>query len=266
MNQIFDINRVMLFSKLKFNLNKKMFLISTGGFFGLLFIITFFMAYSISPGEELIITNFHKVAYGIMLFAGTVFLASRSYYDMNTPEKSITQILIPASTFEKFIVPAFATSFGWLIFSFLSYEVFSAFVNFLWSGLFGLSIEFFYIFDSIKNEGIPDLLKGFLLIHSIYFLGATAFKKYPLGKTLLAGFLINAAITIFTLILMITMFGSLRYFGSTFDDNSAKHFIKQIFSPKFAENLSYAVEMVFTIFLPLTFYVAAFFKLKEREA
>jgi hypothetical protein len=255
----------MLFSKLKFNLSKKIFLISIGGFFSLIFIITFFMAYSISPGQEFYFDNFHTASFVFMLFAGTIFLAGRSYYDMNTPEKSLTQIMVPASTFEKFIIPAIATSLGWLIVSFLSYEVFAAFVNIVWSGLFGLSIELFNIFDLINNERLFEFSKGYLMVHSVFFLGATAFKKYPIAKTLLTGFLINVAFTFFTFLLIIIFFGTFNEFGHNFDNNFRSHFFENYFSIDFVKNLSKTVELIFTILIPSAIYIAAFFKLKERE-
>ena len=265
MNQILDIRRVLMYSKLKVDLNKKMFLIGLLGYFGFVFIVTFFIAVNITQGQEFILNNFHIGAYIFMLFGGGVFITGRSFHAMNTPEKSISQILIPVSNFEKYIVPLFSTTIGWVLLSFLSYEVFALLVNGLWSAVFDLSTGFLNMFESFPGQKIVEVFKGYILIHSIFFLGAATFKKYPIAKTALSVFIFNSITTFISLFLILILFGSFMDFGM-----ASKSFFEL-----YLENLDYSQELilklknigeaVFIIVIPLILYSAAFYKLKERE-
>ncbi len=68
MNQIFDIRRTLDFARYKFGLNRKLLLLSFLGYFALIFIISFFIAYySESPSAQ-VFDYFHLVSMGIMLF------------------------------------------------------------------------------------------------------------------------------------------------------------------------------------------------------
>ncbi len=266
MNQVFDFNRTLLYSKLKFNLNKKFLFLSLGGFFGILFVISFIIAANIPTGNVEPLFIFHTVAFVIMLFLGCIIVAGRSFQDMNTSEKALSQIMIPASGFEKFITTVLFSSVGWILITFISYEIFALLTNAIWAGIFGLDYKTFNVFDlpEMPADSIKYTLYFFFGIHSLFFLGASAFKKYPIAKTALAGFLVNQAFSLLFLVTILITFGSLLEFGEAMG-NIVDHLQAIDLELEDIEKYFIYPEILFAYILPATLYVAAYFKLKERE-
>jgi hypothetical protein len=265
MNQVFDINRVILFSKLKLNLNRKLFFITSGGFLAIIFIISFFMAYHLPPGSEWLLTNLHNVAFIIMLYGGAVFFGGRSYFEMNTGAKSIEQLMIPASVFEKFIIPALFTSFGWMFFSLVTYEVFAALTNGLWSAIFHLDLGFYNLLEMLGDEKWFTAVKFYFLVHATFFLGSAAFKKYAIPKTALALFIIQNGMNLIGFIFILIFFGNGVNFGFAVDATAQELNIKEWMENGGMQTLMSLSYWGSGVVLPIILYVAAYFKLKERE-
>ena len=270
MNQVFDFKRMMLLAKFKFNLHKKVLFLSVMGYFALLFIIGFFIAYANRDHTVVneFFTIFHYVSLPILMVLGSVLLAGRSFQDMNTPEKSTNQILIPASSFEKYSIYLVSTSLLWMIFSFVFYQAFSVLFNGLWSALYGFEFVFFNAFDIFDVYMIDQIIIGYLLMHSIYLLGAAAFKKYPIVKTLLSQFIIHWAFSIFGFILMLIFFGSPEGFGirmDSIDHNMAQwEWLQSLTEEELINKARFLLRTV-TILLTAALYVTGYYKLKERE-
>ncbi len=267
MNQVYDIKRILLLASLKFSLHKKLLFLSVMGYLALLFIIGFFIAYGSREHADTFqfFTTFHYISLPIMMVVGSILLAGRSFQDMNTPEKSTIQILIPASSFEKYIVHFLSTSVLWMIFSFVSYHLFSLLFNGMWAASFGYEFTIFNGFDIFNVYMIAEIILGYFLLHSIFLLGAAAFKKYPIVKTVLAHFIINWAFSILAFIVILILFGSMENWGSkmeTFDDIILE---KGWFT---MDNIEYRARLLLktaSVLLTLAFYITGYYKLKERE-
>ncbi len=265
MNQIFNLQRAYQFSLLKFNLNRKKLLISLGGIFGLIFIITFFMANILSEYNVSMMNNFHHGAYTLLIFAGAVWLAGHAYQDMNTSEKSITQLMIPASRFEKYLIPLVFTSLIWIVSISLVYLLYANALNGLWGLLFSKNFEVFSITELTNNIDWVELIQSYFLAHSIFFLGGLAFRTYPIGKTILTGFIVNVIFTSLAFITGLILFGnSLENFD--WQEQNIIERYPEIFNEDNYRRLQFGVKVFFTTILPTIFYVAAYYKLKEREA
>ena len=152
MNQVFDIKRFTLLARLKFSLHKNALGLSIAGYYALLFIIGFFIAYAHRNDASASFEGFHYVCMGLMMILGGVVLAGRAFQDMNTSEKSNFQIMTPASNLEKLILPLISTSIGWLLFSYISYVIFALLFNGIWSAAFGIHFEFFAGTEMFKIE------------------------------------------------------------------------------------------------------------------
>lgn len=276
MNQVYDLKRILLLARLKFNLHRKVLMMSVVGYFGLLFIIGFFIAYGGRNNTEYFTfyQTFHYVSLSIMMVLGSVLLASRSFQDMNTPERSISQILVPASTFEKFILPLIATLFIWMIFSFVSYYVFSIVFNAAWSFSFGYEFEIFNSSDIFKNPFLFEIILGIVLLHSTFLLGAATFRKYPIVKTMLGLTILQWSFSLLALFVIVILFGSMENFGEAMEAlgrilAEKDWFIDSIdFYGEEIETMGYRVRYFwrFMMFLlSVGLYVTAYFKLKERE-
>ena len=265
MNQVFDFKRMILFARLKFNLNKKILLLSVLGYFAFVFIVSFFISYNIDSRIISVLNGFHYGALGFMLIAGTIFLAGRSFQDMNTSERSLSQILVPSSTLEKFIVPLIFTSIGWLIFSVLSYELFALLINGLWSIIFGFQFEALNIFEFMSLQYFWDILFTYFFLHSVFFLGSAAFKKYPIAKTILVNFLINWGYAVLMLLLIMILFGGFESFGVSMEALAENIKLKEWLNIENIEQKARVYRSIAFVVLSLLLYVTAFFKLKERE-
>jgi len=265
MNQILDINRLIMYTKVKISLSKRMFLISLAGYLGLTFIISFFIAVNIQGGSAEVLNNFHLVAYIVLLFIGSVFISGKAYHDMNTTEKSITQLMIPASNFEKFISPLLLTSIGWIIISFTSYMLFALTSNMIWSVVFDLNSWYFNLFEYFKHPGSSYIIKSFFIIHAIFFLGSATFKKYAIGKTALAMFIVQNSMSFLWMFVMLILFGSFNSFDSNDIAISNKLAEYEWFSVESLGKLRMVGEAVVYLVLPTILYLTAYFKLKERE-
>lgn len=270
MNQLYNFKRLMLLARFKFSLHKKLLFLSVMGYFALLFIIGFFIAYVNRNHTDAtaLFTIFHYISMPLMMGLGSIVLAARAFQDMNTPEKSTTQLLIPASTFEKYIVPLVSTTILWILFSFISYYVFSVIFNGVWSLCFGFDFIWFDAFEIFNVFMIDQIILGYFLMHSIYLLGAAAFKKYPIIKTILAQFIIQWGFGLFALLVVLVFFGSMENFGlkmESIDDlNPQKDWILSMT----AEELEYKARLylrILTGLLIAALYVTGYYKLKERE-
>lgn len=268
MNQVFDFKRIMLLARLKFSLHKKVLFLSVMGYFALLFIIGFLIAYANRNNSEAasMFTLFHYIALPIMMGLGGILLAGRSFQDMNTAEKSTVQILMPASTLEKYSLHLVATSLLWLVFSFISYIVFSLLFNGIWALLFGFEFIAFTASEMFDLKMISEILLGFFLLHSAFLLGAAAFKKHPIVKTILAQFILQWGYSLLGLLVILVFFGSMENFGLKMEslDNLSPD---EKWSISF-EELEYRARLILrilTVLLTVALYVTGYYKLKERE-
>lgn len=259
MNQIFDITRASALLKLNLTLNRKPVVLALAGFFGFVFVTSFFVANS-SP---FLLDKMHTIFYYILIFGGVGLVAGRSFWHLNTTERSIAHLSLPASTFEKYFIPWLLSGIAWIVFAILSYLVSAALINGIWSAMMGFEYEFFNPFTKmIGPESVNQVYKPYFLIHATFFLGAAAFRTHAIPKTLLTGFLVNSLFTFVNMLVLLILFGSFGDFNFTINHQEGwqenfKYFF-EVFLPKF-------VEYSFVYVIPVVFYIAAFFKLKERE-
>ncbi|SEH05225.1 hypothetical protein [Candidatus Venteria ishoeyi] len=259
MNQIFDINRTLSLFKLNLSLNKKAILLAIAGFFGFVFITSFFVA----NNAPALLNNMHTIFYFILLYGGVALIAGQSYSHINSTEKSIAHLSLPASTFEKYIVPWLLSGIIWAIVAIGSYMLYSMLINGLWSGVMGFSYDAFNPFSlRMGPESANQVYLPYFLMHSVFFLGATAFQKHAIPKTLLTGFVVQSLFTFLNLIFIMILFGGFGDFNVNINHpenwNPDFNYFFLDFLPRF-------IKTTFVYVVPVIFYVAAFFKLKERE-
>ncbi|MCF8370571.1 MAG: hypothetical protein K9H64_03040 [Bacteroidales bacterium] len=259
MNQIFDINRTTALLKLNLSLNKKAILLAVAGFFGFVFITSFFVANN-APS---LLNKMHLIFYFILIYGGTALIAGRSFWHLNSTEKSIAHLSLPASTFEKYFIPWLLSGIVWIFAAIGSYMLYSMIINGLWSGVMGFSYEAFNPFNiHMGPQSLNEAYMPYFLVHSIFFLGAAAFQKHAIPKTLLAGFIINSLFTFINLLFVMFLFGGFGDFNLTM--NSPESW-EPDFNYFFTDFLPRFIKTAFVYVIPVIFYVAAFFKIKERE-
>jgi hypothetical protein len=260
MNQIFELQRSIDLLKLNLNLNRKALLLAIAGFFGFVFITSFFMA---NNAPELL-PKMHQVFYFIFLYGGVAVAGGSAFRSISSQSKSIAYLGIPASIFEKYLIPWLLSGIVWGIAAIGSYLAFAALVNGLWSATLGFPFELFNPFTvHTGGKSVMESYSAYFTVHAIFFLGAAAFQRHPIPKTLLAGFIINSIFTFLSLFMMLILFGKFEKFDNETVMMASK--TDQNFHYFFTELLPQIVRASFIYIIPVIFYIAAFFKLKERE-
>ncbi len=260
MNQTFDINRSLALLRLNLNLNRKSFLLTLLGFFGFVFITSFFVARS----APLMLNKVHLGFYFVLLYGGAALMAGSAFRVLNRPDKSIAYLSLPASVFEKYLIPWLLTGILWAIVSIVSYIAFTLLINGLWSGVMQIPFEAFNPFSySLGLSTIFEAYMAYFLVHSLFFLGAAAFRKNAIPKTLLAGFILQSGFTFLNFFLMLILFGNFRGIDQQMQLVEGNREGMVYF---FQEVLPLLVKYLFAFVIPVIFYISAFFKLKEREA
>lgn len=142
--------------------------------------------------------NFHPVTYLLLLFIGGFWLTSRSFSDLQEPPRSYTFLTLPASNFEKFFSKLLLTSVGYILGTIIFYFLLSLLVV-GFSKLLFPNVQ--YVFNPFQNH-IPLYCGEYIILQSVFFLGAIYFRKHALTKTILALSCFAIIFGLFSLILV----------------------------------------------------------------
>jgi hypothetical protein len=258
MNQTFDLRRSLALLRLNFHLNRKGLQLAVGGFLGFVFVTSFFVARS-NPD---VLNTMHIIFWFIYLFGGAAMMAGSSFNTMNTPDKAMSYLGLPASIFEKYLIPWFVSGILWVLFAIGSYLLYAMLINGLWSAVLGFGYTGFQPFQLIvPGQTTAEVYLQYLVVHSVFFLGAAAFKRFPIPKTLLTGFLLNSYFTFLLLMLVFILFGGFIQMGEAMTHLNLTPGAEKFISKTLPE----LVKICFVYILPVILYTAAFFKIKERE-
>lgn len=239
----FNINRLSNFIQRQIALNTPPMLIAAGAVSGTLLIVSLLVAYY--NGHEL--ENL-KGFYLTVFFVGGYIFTSNIFSELHTPQKSYFYLTLPVSTLEK-------TIGSWLLSS-VAYTI-----------VFQLVTGIIYMITRLAAGQGPTLTEFFnrdyflavgvyFVTQTIFFLGASYFRKYNFLKTLLALFLIQVAIGLYA-----GGLGWLLFRGEPMNNNSftgefefaVEHIIPQV-----------AKFLFWYVFAPFML-VVSYFSLKERE-
>jgi hypothetical protein len=213
-----------------------------------------FLVYMIEAPMD---TALQTVMFGSIYFlAGTMF-TSTIFADFGDQKKAVSSLTLPASNFEKFLV-------GWLF----SLVLFSL----VYTATFYLILLILINLQHIPNapHRIIDVLAGqyvmifviFALLHAITIFGAIFFKKLHFIKTAFCFFISVAMATLLNTIFLQLLLGhrirpAIPFgFVVVIEDNVA---------PIEGSNLSGMMIMWMIIIIALIFWVAAYYRLKEKQ-
>ena len=156
-------------------------------------------------------TGFYLAALtNIVIFIG-VYFTSRSFRELHDKTKNESYLLIPASAFEKTLARLLVSTVGFIISAFSFVFIVSILSELIKPLLFGPKLP---IFNPFRIESL-ELIKFYLFIQSIYFLGAAWFKNNHLIKTLLAQLIIVIGLALFAFIVVLIAFEP--YIGANLD-------------------------------------------------
>ena len=130
--------------------------------------------------------QFHRNIYLIILFAGGIWLTSRTFRVFHDPVEGVSWLLLPASSLEKTVSTILLSNLVFIACSLMVYFPLSLVSE-------GLNRLVLHRFHPTFNPFDPSVLRGI----SIYFaaqapflVGAVYFKKHVLSKTILSIFLV----------------------------------------------------------------------------
>jgi hypothetical protein len=193
----------------------------------------------------------------ILLLAGTIF-TSTVFADMGDRKKAVASLTLPASHFEKYLV---AWVYSFVVFLIVNTACFYLVV------VLAVNIKHFPGHPTeILNVFIWPIIGTYLLyafLHSIAFYGAIFFEKLHFIKTGFIFFIFIAILILFNKLLLgallgekveVTVpFGNLRFIhnGNMVDIN-----VTQQYNPYL---------LIFITVMALIFWVAAYYRLKEKQ-
>lgn len=178
MNQLFDSKRVVQTIVREFALNKLNLLIIAGSMILISLVITYIAGQFYASPTSLY--NFPKEyhAYPIVIFIYCIAVTSFIFAELNVPEKQIDYLMLPSSTFEKYISKFLLTTFGFLLLAVLAHSINTMQVNILNRGISTNDLQ-------VKSTNFYEMLKLYLVWHSVFFFGSVYFRKMELAKTIL---------------------------------------------------------------------------------
>jgi len=204
--------------------------------------------------------EFHMIWYPILLLAGGFYFTSTSFDELNRKEERMNYLSIPASIFEKFSMKLLVTTLGYLVGVTLLYWLFSKFIDSITIHYFQFSFWKFNPFD----DHYLLIIKLYLVIQSLFILGAATFNRFSFFKTLFVLGLIIFALGIFSGLSFRLIFAD---FFETF--LKPKDQVKVIPSSQFRDFMQYSawpfLQIIFWYVLAPILWITAYFKLKERE-
>jgi hypothetical protein len=255
MNNIFSLSR---FSKLfiKHTVERyKSYLMSLTVLIGVMILGGSFLVYMI---EVPIDRGFQSAVFGmILLLAGTIF-TSTIFADFGDKKKAVASLTLPASHFEKYLV-------AWLYSYLLFIIVYS--IGFYLVALFAVNIKHFPGHPTeMINVFERPFIEMFLLyafLHSVAFLGAIFFEKLHFIKTAFLFFISLAILILFNRVMLGILLGrkievTIPFGNLRFIDNNHVTDIN-------ITQQQYSYLLVFITVLAVIFWVAAYYRLKEKQ-
>ncbi len=126
-------------------------------------------------------STMHMVYFTLVLLIGGFIISSRSFMELHTKTRNHDWLMLPASTFEKFLSRLLVASVGVGVGSVVYFFLFSLLAGGLSALLFGRPYTIFNPFDGT----VWMLVLRYVVLQSVFFAGAAYFKKAHFIKTVL---------------------------------------------------------------------------------
>ena len=264
-NNLFSFHRFLLLCKQSLIINKKIILTSIIGMSGALFIIMLFLQ-SIRKFSNWAEGGYLGLFFFCFVVLGAIYI-SNSFPAFRSKETSMAYLMLPATTYEKFLfeflsrIVLFILVMPLLFVCVLYFETFL--VRQFVTGFEQFTISKLLVNNQHIHDGFPDqnlikwtkyaIIQNGLLVIIIIFTGASHFMKSPFAKTFFTVTVINIGFGIFTYLIT----KALGIVGE-----HTRTYIQQF--PKDGDHIIIFFAILVTIF-NLSLLAMAFFRLKEKE-
>ena len=195
MNQFFSFDRFSLLVSKHWADNKKRYLLSVLAFAGLL--ITWFAFTTLVDEGDTLSADLQLSTYFFSLFIAGTLYASQYYSELGSKPKGSNFLLVPASTFEKFLCSLLYTVVLFFIVFTAVFYVIDFLMVAITNSLYGNDVThkketvvnvFDTAFLSFNSNYSLNFLLFYFSIQAIFLFGSVLFRKYNYIKTIIAGF------------------------------------------------------------------------------
>lgn len=250
-NNFFSIRRLSLLIKRQVYSSGSSLMIAFGGIAGFLLILSLLVAY-FNPAALPGLTAVYFVA----MFVGGFIYTSNIFNEMHQIQRSYSFLTLPVSVTERLLSAWILSGIIFPLASLLIMSLIVTLANLLMNLAFELSP-----FQSIFSGSSINAVKVYVVLQSIFFLGAIYFRKNNFIKTILALFVLFAIVSMYSGFLGWAMF-------KPFSDNSINITVDEM-SPSMEHFVTQQVPAIAGfVFWYLTipfFLITSWFALKERE-
>jgi hypothetical protein len=251
-NRYLNINRLYYLIRRDLVINYKSFLIGIGAIGGFLLLLllgeTYFRGFL--SYESL------AVIFYLFFFIGGFIFTSRVFNELNREDSGYRYLTLPASTLEKLISKWILSSIAFILVSYVGIQLVTLLGALISMVLF--EVDFHVI--NFAESGFFLEAARYLVIHSIFFLGACAFRNHNFLKTVLAIFIVGAVVSVFTSAVAYLLPGK-----SVIVDPHYLSSMESLNSSDFLSTLSQISETVKWYVIAPFFLVVSYFKLTERQ-
>jgi len=209
----------------------------------------------------------NKVYYVLFFIAG-IFISGMAFSDFRNKEKTMYYLMLPASSLEKFLSMLLLTTVGFAIIYTTLFAGFNLLNILILKSILGaVSVPFMdFAFADFIN-----IFLVYLTVQSLFLLGATMFKKSPLFYTFLFSFVAAILYSFVQVMMAKYLFSDLIDVVSSSKGNyvvSTPSSISFVTMYKGGDTSTISLQVshiFFAYLLPLSLWVAAWFKIKEKE-
>ena len=266
MKDIINLRRLSLLITREFALNKKNVFIMISSMTFVSMLVTYLMPHRFSSDGN--IYNYYQM-YPQVVFLYCAIASAYSFIELNTSDRIIEFIMLPSSTFEKYLTKFIYSTLGYILMGAFALSITSILVRILNAD----NPTDFRINVSSLWMNYTFLLQIYFLFHSIFFFGGVCFRKMELAKTFLV---IVGLITIFYLCeIFLTEFFTFKKVRIHFDllqqyyeVNNSREFLTTLSRNKL-NRLLWDVRQITAIIgfyiLPPLFWILSYLRLKENE-
>lgn len=123
----------------------------------------------------------HEGTFSTLLFIGGIIYTSRVFSSFYRRDWNVSTLMLPASLLEKWLTQLLLSTLGWVVFSLVTYMLFSL-------ASWGLNLLLWQnrIPLFMPGAGTGELILTYLVSQSLFFLGSAVFRKAAFFKTLLS--------------------------------------------------------------------------------
>lgn len=196
-----------------------------------------------------------------MLFIWGAVVASSSFKELHDKTKNEAYLLLPASALEKTITRLFRTTIAFFVYLLIYLTVVSAIIEAINQLLFGRHNGMFNPLDVSANTSAWFVIGNYVVMTSLYFLGAAWFRKSHFVKTAVALTVIPLALSLFA-----AFVGSILFHGAylyQLDQEAARSFY--LAHEALAHGLFEALKILYFFVLPVFCWVVAWLRVVETQ-